>query len=147
MDIVTIILSAAKAAGVSGSLLLAVCSHESGDFKHNYNAFDVNSPSWGSCQLKYSTALQLGFKGLPHQLMNPRVNAKYAALYLKYQQSRYGNDWIKLVAAYNSGSYNPSRVEGCPRNLKYLKLVQKKLPLDLRGRLDCGINSEFAGNE
>jgi soluble lytic murein transglycosylase-like protein len=147
MDIVTTILSVAKSVGVSGTLLLALCAHESGGFKQNYAPMDNGSPSFGSCQVKKATADFLGFKGKPQDLMNPKINAYYAAKYLEYQQNRYGNDWIKLVASYNAGTYNPSsRVLGCPRNLKYVKLVQKQLPAELQDRLNCGIREELAGN-
>jgi soluble lytic murein transglycosylase-like protein len=147
MEIITAILSAAKAAGVSGVLLLGICNHESSGFKFNYNPMDVDSPSFGVCQLKYNTSLMLNFRGLPTDLMKPKVNARIAAQYLRYQQNRYGNDWVRITAAYNSGSYNPSdRVLGCPRNLKYIRSVQSKLPREFQKRLDCGTFREFAGN-
>ena len=141
MDIVTIILNAANAAKVSGILLLGICTHESGNFKLNYSVYDNGSPSYGVCQVKLDTAARLGFKGSPKDLNDPRINSKYAALYLKYQEQRYGDNWVKLASAYNAGSYNPSnRVPGCPRNLRYIKLVKKKLPESLQNRLTCGSN-------
>ena len=139
MDISSIIISTAKAVKVSGTLLLAICSHESNNFTLTFAAHDHGSPSFGVCQLKEASARQMGFKGRSKELMNPWVNAKYAALYLKYQEKRYGNNWTQLTASYNAGSYNPSSiVPGCPRNLKYVKLVQKKLPPKLQARLSCG---------
>jgi soluble lytic murein transglycosylase-like protein len=148
MEIITLIMSAAKAAGVSGVLLLAICNHESGGFRMNYAPMDVGSPSFGSCQLKYNTSLMLGFPGMPIKLMDPRVNAAYAAKYLSYQQKRYGDNWVKLAGAYNAGSFLPSKkVPGCPKNLGYIKSVQKKLPEELQERLDCGISRELADSE
>ena len=139
MDVISIILAAAKLVGVSGTLLLAVCQHESGNFTQDYTAMDGGSPSFGSCQIKYGTAKFLGFKGKPKDLMGPKTNSKYSALYLKYQQDRYGSDWVKLAASYNAGMYRPSKkVLGCPMNLKYVKLVQKKLPEKFKNRLNCG---------
>jgi soluble lytic murein transglycosylase-like protein len=139
MDITTIILNAAKVAKVSGALLLAICSHESNNFTMNYAHNDKGSPSFGSCQLKENSARQMGFKGKAKDLMSPWVNAKYAALYLKYEQKRYGNDWVKLVASYNAGSYRESDIVlGCPRNLHYINLVRKKLPPKLQNKLNCG---------
>lgn len=143
MNIVSTILLAAKSAGVSGTLLLAICQHESGNFKHNYNAHDRGSASIGSCQIKRATAEMVGFTGTAKELMNPKINAKFAAKYLAYQQfyrkHPYGNDWVKLVASYNSGTYHPSKkVLGCPRNLKYIVLVKKKLPDNLKYKLNCG---------
>ena len=146
MDIITTILSAAKVAGVSGTLLLAICSHESAGFTQNYAPMDKGTPSFGSCQIKFSTASALGFKGNPEELNKPEVNAKYAAFYLKHQQGRYGNDWVKLVSSYNAGSYRESSVVmNCPRNLKYVRLVQERLPDNMKNRLDCG-NEELADN-
>lgn len=139
MTIESIILAAAKAAHVSGVLLLAICSHESNNFTMNYAPNDHGSPSFGICQVKKSAALQNGFNEKTENLMDPVTNAKYAARYLRYQQSRYGEDnWLILTASYNSGSYNPSRkMPGCPKNLKYVKLVQKRLPEEFKDRLQC----------
>lgn len=145
MDVAGIILNAAKIAHVSGVLLLAICTHESGGFTNNYNPNDKGTPSIGSCQVKEATANFLGFKGNPKKLMNPKINARYAAKYLAYQQTRYGeDDWVKLTASYNAGSYKTGRIAGCPRNLKYVKLVQKKLSDDYKSRLSCG--KDISGN-
>jgi len=146
MDVISIIISAAKTVGVSGTLLVAICSHESNNFTNNYSAFDKGSPSFGSCQIKEASARQLGFKGNSSDLNNPKINALYAAKYLKYQQDRYGEeDWCPLVAAYNSGTYLKSKYPGYPRNLKYVRLVQRRLPDDFKDRLSCG-NGEIARN-
>ena len=64
---------------------------------------------------------------------------------------RYGDDWAKIVAAYNAGSYNESKkVPGCPRNLQYIKNVKTYLEPMLREKLACGIDigdKEFADTE
>ena len=147
MEVITYLLSYAKLVGVSGVLLVGICNHESGGFKQNFAPFDVGSPSFGSCQLKAATAFQLGFKGTPFALNDPKLNARYAALYLRYQMDRYGDDWVKITSAYNAGSFVESRrVPGCPRNLKYVHLVRDKLPVDFQNRLDCG-NDSYADNE
>ena len=145
MDIITTILSVAKSVGVSGTLLVAICQHESLNFQKTYVRFDHGSPSLGICMVKEATAVQMGFEGKTEELMDTRTNAFYAAKYLKFQENQYGkDDWVSQVAAYNSGTYNPSsRVVGCPRNLKYLNLVKAKLPEELRSRLNCG-NKEVA---
>lgn len=87
-----------------------------------------------------------GFKGTTQELMKPKVNALYAAKYLKYQQDHYGDaNWVVLTAAYNAGKYNASpKVLGCPRNLGYIRLVKAQLPDHLKYRLNCGY--EVAGN-
>lgn len=136
LDIITV---AAKAAKVSVTLLYAICAHESRDFTLDFSEYDNGSPSYSVCQVKEETAKMFGFSGNPEKLRDAVVGAKYAALYLKYQEDRYGEDWIKLVSAYNAGSYSESsKIRGCPRNLKYLRLVRQKLPGHLQYRLDCG---------
>jgi soluble lytic murein transglycosylase-like protein len=75
--------------------------------------------------VKYATAQMLGYKGNPEGLMDPKTNAHFAALYLKYQYDRYGN-YCHAIAAYNAGRYNESKVlPGYPRNLKYVNSVKK----------------------
>lgn len=134
-----LIINTAKTVGVPGDLLLAICRNESGDFRYNYNGYDRGSPSFGPCQVKKKTAQKLGFRGTNAHLMEPEINVYWAAKFLRYQQDRYGDDWVKLTASYNSGSYHPSKkVLGCPRNLGYVKKVQKWLPVNLQGMLNCG---------
>lgn len=135
---ISIILSAAKAAHVSGALLLAICTHESG-LTNVWVPHDGGSPSIGVCQIKYETAKQLGFKGKPRDLMNPVVNAEFAAKYLAYQQERYGEqNWCILAAAYNAGSFNESKkMPGHPRNMKYIKHIIDKLDPLLHYRMVC----------
>jgi soluble lytic murein transglycosylase-like protein len=128
MDFVTIILAAAKSVGISGSLLLAICTHESG-LKNVKVPYDNGSASYGICQVKFSTAKGLGHKGNAQDLMNPEINAKWAAEYLKYQLKRYNYNIYKATAAYNSGRYNEStKKPGFAKNHLYVKKVQKKLP-------------------
>lgn len=137
MTFTAIILAAAKKAGVSGALLLAICTHESG-LNNVLVPHDGGSPTYGICQVKYDTAKMIGFTGVAKDLMKPEVNAKWAAAYLKYQKGRYEGDWVKSVAAYNAGTYFESKkVPGCPRNLQYIKFVQKKLDDHLQDRLSC----------
>lgn len=138
-----IISAAAKAAKVSAVLLYAICSHESNGFMYDYTMYDNGSPSFSVCQVKLETAKMLGFKGNPMELRNPHVGIKYAALYLKYQQDRYGEDWVRLAASFNAGSYVEGKIKGCPRNLRYLQLVQKKLDNEHQHMLDCKENRNF----
>jgi soluble lytic murein transglycosylase-like protein len=135
----SLVTSAAKAAKVSTMLLYAVCAHESRDFTLDFALYDNGSPSYGVCQIKENTARMLGYKGKAMDLRNPHIGIKYAALYLKYQLDRYNNDWLQAVAAYNAGTYIESNKKlGCPKNLKYIKLVQEKLDKKLQNRLNCG---------
>lgn len=133
-----IILAVAKKIGVAGALLLAICTQESG-LTNAYVLHDGGSPSIGVCQLKFETAKMLGFKGHASDLMNVNTNATYAAKYLAYQRTRYGDNWHMLAASYNAGSYNPSpKVVGCPRNLKYVKAVKSRLDGVYHARMACG---------
>lgn len=158
MTLVATILAAAKAVGVPGALLLAICTHET-NLKNITVPNDGGSPSYGVCQIKEKTARALGFKGAvtgptiegkvffgtlepkgkPAGLLVPSVNAKYAAKYLKKQLDKYEGDWCKATAAYNAGRYNPSsKVMGCPRNLKYIKKVVLHLDGKNKDQLACG---------
>lgn len=133
-----IILLAAKAAKVPPALLLAICVHESG-LSNALVPQDGHSPTYGICQVKYETAQMIGYKGSASKLMVPSENAKWAALYLKYQLDRYEDSWVYAVAAYNAGSFNESKAfPGCPRNLKYVLSVRSKLPRSFDYRFACG---------
>lgn len=84
-------------------LLESICWVES---KHNVNAVhhdDGGEDSLGVCQIKLSTAQWLGFKGTKEQLMNPDLNAKYSAKYIRYQLNRYKNV-TKAIISYNHGN-------------------------------------------
>ena len=136
-----IILKAAKTAKISGVVLLAICTHET----HLSNVkvqYDGGTPSYGICMVKQETAEFLGYHGKPEGLMDPATNAKYAALYLKYQHERYDGDWCKTVAAFNAGRYNESKImPGYPRNLKYVNKVRKLLTKSSTENLVCGKTS------
>lgn len=99
-------------------LLPALCYAES---KHNVQARHIDDggeDSIGVCQLHLSTARWLGYKGDEKGLFNPKVNAYYAAKYLKKQLNRYDGDVFKAVAAYNTGTYYGSKT-----NRQYVKKV------------------------
>jgi soluble lytic murein transglycosylase-like protein len=137
MTYTAIILAAAKAAKVSGALLLAICTQETN--LTNVTVYhDGDSPSYGICQVKYGTAQMLGFQGRAQDLINPITNAKWAARYVKYQSDRYGDNWCKIAAAYNAGRFKEHKLlRGYPRNLKYVRLVQKRIDEDFKDRLSC----------
>lgn len=135
MDYTTIILLAAKKIAVSGALLLAICTHETG-LKNTMVHHDGGSPSYGICQVKKDTAKMMGYNVNGNDLMKPEVNAKVAASYLKYQLDRYDNNMCMATASYNAGRYNPSsKMIGHPRNLKYIRSVQKLLGPEIKHKL------------
>ncbi len=85
------------------NLLSSICYIES---THNIKAIhhdDGSGDSLGVCQIKLSTAQDLGFKGTAEQLMVPATNIKYAGKYLKSQIKRYDGNVKKAVIAYNLG--------------------------------------------
>ncbi len=89
--------------GLPNGLLSSLCWIES---THKINAIhhdDGGASSLGVCQIKLETAKELGFKGTEQQLMNPKMNIKYAAKYLAFQIKRY-KSVNKAVIAYNRGN-------------------------------------------
>ena len=142
MTYASLILAAALKAKVSGTLLLAICTVET-NLTNVVVYHDGKSPSYGICQIKLGTAKMMGFKGKAEELVNPMVNAKFAAKYLKYQQNRYNvNDNVndknlyKAIAAYNAGSYI-ERTKGVPVNLRYLTKVRVRLKENLQSKTSC----------
>lgn len=133
----SVILNAAKAASIPGWLLLAVCTNESNLNPNAIHHDDGGSNSIGLCQIKKDTASDMGFKGTESDLLNPHLNAKYSALYLKTRLNKY-NNYCKAVAAYNSGSFMESKeYPRIPRNIKYVRKVQYFVNQDKKHLLEC----------
>lgn len=65
---------------------------------------DGGSDSIGVCQVKFSTAKWLGYKGTEKGLLNPKTNIYYAAMYLSRNMRRYDGSVEKAVIAYNRGN-------------------------------------------
>ncbi len=85
-------------------LLSSLCYIES---KHKITAYhkaDGKGNSVGICQIKLSTAKNLGFEGTEKELMQIENNIYYAGKYLQHQRTRYNGSIIKAVIAYNIGS-------------------------------------------
>lgn len=90
--------------GLPPNVLSSLCFVES---SHNIEAIhydDGGSNSVGVCQIKLTTAQQLGFQGTEEELMDPNNNIFYAAKYLQHQYKRYNYNIEKAVIAYNQGS-------------------------------------------
>lgn len=84
-------------------LLSSICYVES---THNVNAIHKNDGvgnSVGICQIKISSARDVGFKGTEQQLQEPKTNIKYAGKFLAYQIKRYRGKIPRAVTAYNKG--------------------------------------------
>lgn len=147
MDILTALTVAAKKVGVASSLLIAICTQETG-LKNVDVENDKGTPSIGACQLKMGTVLDMGFHGTRKELAKPETNAIWAAKYLKKQLDRYNNNVCRATAAYNSGSYHENPRTGKPRNFRYIKAV-KNLIQDpqLAMFLECDMfKPRFVGN-
>lgn len=118
------IIWAADKADVPRSLLLSLCWGE-GSFRKDDKLThqDGNSLSHGTCQVKLETAQDMDewfhnrHAATAERLKNTKVNAFYAALYLKYQLKRYNYNWQKAVDAYNKGS-------AVSETSKYVKKVE-----------------------
>lgn len=85
-------------------LLLAICTVESSLKPRAIHPHDGDGTSYGLCQIKEATARDMGFEAKTGVLLDPNVNAFYAAKYLKFQMDRYEDDWIRALAAYNKGA-------------------------------------------
>ncbi len=106
--------NAANAHKVDLALLYAICTLESkcrpealnkDDATASKKKLGIKRRSYGMFQMQLATARSLGFKGKPSELMNPETNTWYAAKYLNTLYSRYKNDTIKVISAYNAGKY------------------------------------------
>lgn len=132
-----LILAIAKVVGVPGSLLLAICTVET-KLTNVVRVNDGPSSTYGVCQIKATTANLVGFKGNEQDLMDPKINVKYAARYLKYQLKRYDYNWCKATAGYNHGSYSPSKIRtGRPKNSGYVDRVTTFLDGDDKEQMNC----------
>lgn len=115
------IILAAYLEGIDPNLLGAICYVES-HFKNELpTRLDGRSHSWGICQVKFSTARDLGFRYPERDLHNPRLNARYAARYLRYQLGRYGGDEELAIRAYNCGSAHGKCGKGYLKKVKAAK--------------------------
>lgn len=126
MNIALLLLTLTSYSNVNGlpdGLLDSVCWVESSYRTEVDNPQDGGSPSIGVCEIKYTTAQQVGFQYVEN-LYNPKVNIKYAAAYLKHQIDRYDGDLPSAISAYNAGSCKHYE-NGLIKNAKYVRKVYK----------------------
>lgn len=103
MGLSTIYFIVSVQVGLPLGLIDSVCHVESHDNPAAIHRHDGHGDSLGLCQIKNFSARQVGFKGTEKDLLDPQVNALYAAKYLKSQIKRYKGDIQKAVTAYNKG--------------------------------------------
>ena len=115
--------AASHAYKLPAGLISAVCFVESTHTITAVHFDDGKDDSVGICQVQPKTAKFLKFNGNKNDLFNPKVNIKYAAMYLSYQLKRYNGDVYKAVAAYNAGSYKTSSNDGIAANHTYVRKV------------------------
>lgn len=116
--------SASQTFNLPYGLLESLCYVES---KHNASKIHYNdggSDSLGVCQIKFKTAQGEGFKGNPKALLDPKVNAYYAAKYLAKHLKKYNNNTACAVAAYNAGKCRVN-TKGYIKNSQYVNKVLK----------------------
>lgn len=105
MDTFTVLLTTVSMQfGLPHGLLDSVCYIESGRNPAAVHLNDGEGNSIGLCQIKFKTAKWMGFKGKERDLYNPKVNAYYAAKYLRYQIIRHKGNTTKALIAYNRGN-------------------------------------------
>lgn len=117
-------ITTSSALGLPQGLLSAMCWAESGHRPSAVHHDDGNGDSLGICQIKIATAKLMGFTGTRDQLMDPMVNIKYAAKYLRKQLKRYSGNSPMAVSAYNAGTFVPG-VENFAKNQRYVDMVFK----------------------
>lgn len=122
--LVLLFIAQTQASGLPTGLQSALCYVESGHRPKVSKVENDGTKSLGECEIKLSTARMMGFTGTEKQLMNPKVNIKYSAKYLKYQIDRYKGDIYKAIAAYNSGTFHKDHNKQA-RNHVYVERVLK----------------------
>lgn len=106
LSVVKDIIWAADKTEVPRELLLAICWGES-SFNKNSTHMDHGSLSYNVCQVKLATAQFMDkywhhkIPATPERLEDPKINAFYAAKFLKWQLQQYHGDWKLAVDAYN----------------------------------------------
>lgn len=97
-------------------LLSSLCRAESNHNVRAINKDDGDGDSIGICQIKLTTAKDMGFRGSEQELYDPKTNIFYAAKYLR-RQIRTCGTIFGGVEAYNLGHCGP--------NSRYLKRVKR----------------------
>lgn len=90
--------------GIPEALLHRVIQRES-----DYRADARNGPYWGLMQILPQTARQMGHRGSPESLLDPRVNLEYAGRYLRGAWLVSNGNMDQAVMWYARGYYFEAR--------------------------------------
>ena len=100
--ILEIFLSVSLQLSLPPNLLSSMCWVESKHQTESINYHDGKGHSIGVCQIKLSTAKEMGFKGTQKELLDPKNNIYFAGKYLKTCYNKYKN-WSRAITCYNKG--------------------------------------------
>ena len=100
---IQILVAAALLNGLPPDIFVAMCEVESGLNAKVIHKNDGRGSSLGVCQVKFGTARMVGYHGRSVELLQPRVNAQVASLYLSHQLTRYKGNLTAALIAYNAG--------------------------------------------
>jgi soluble lytic murein transglycosylase-like protein len=121
------ILEAARTHGVNPTVVAAVMRVES--------AYDPRARSHagarGLMQLMPATAARFGVK--QEELYEPKRNLEAGVRYLRFLLDRFGNDPVRVFAAYNAGENAVDRYDGVPpyrETRDYVKKVMRHLGVE-----------------
>jgi len=100
----SLVLAAATRYQVPAALVSAIIQKESGGDPRAFNPEGAGTnPSRGLMQVRWSTALGLGFTGKPESLFDPAVNIDLGAKLLRQLWDQFNGRLEDVVAAYNGG--------------------------------------------
>ena len=103
-ELVRLIDRTADEKGIPRALMHRVVQRESG-----YRPAARNGPYWGLMQILPQTARTMGFRGQPPELLDPEVNLRYAARYLRGAWMVADGDIDRAVQWYARGYYYEAR--------------------------------------
>lgn len=130
------IMEAARAFELSPAMLYSLCMVESRCKAKAINKYDSTlpkvldralastppkrtySPSYGLFQIKYATAKSVGYRGTRSGLLDPEINAFYAAKLFKQNLVKY-RQHTKAISAHNAGKYISGNTQYVNKVLNY----------------------------
>lgn len=126
--VLPIVRQEASSQGVEAALIMAVIAVESSFRPHVTQTTPSGITSYGLMQLILPTGRDMARNQslTPQDLFDPALNIRLGTRYLRYQLTRYGNDYTQAIAAYNAGTAR-TRSDGTFINQGYVDKVVTKL--------------------